>query len=154
VFGLLRRMTPWWGLVTLAAIAAVAATVAQSAVGHEVLRRVGLLERPAAYTSLGFQNPRFLVEKLASKRANVGISFVIHNAGSDSRKYQWSVLLVEKGHARRVAVGDARVIPGHSVAVTRSEEISCVGGRVQVVVRLASPAEVIDSWIACPSSRS
>ena len=154
MFGLLHRMAGRWGLVALVAAAAAAATFAQSSSGREALRSTGLLEKPTSYTSLAFQNPRFLVEQLASKRASVGVSFVIHNVGGISREYQWSVLLVENGHARRVAIGDAQVVPGRSTAITRSEEIACVGKRVQVVVKLATPPEVIDAWIACPSSRS
>ena len=152
--GLLYRLTIWRGVVALVAVVAVAAGMAQTSVGHEMLRKTGLLEEPPSYTSLAFQNPQFLTEQLGSKRNNIGVAFVIHNAGITPRDYQWSVLLVQNGRTHRVAAGGLRVASGREAAITRSAEISCTRVRVRVIVKLASPAEFIDSWIACSSPRS
>jgi hypothetical protein len=151
---LLHRALRWRGVVAVVAVVAVAAGVAQTRAGHAMLRKAGLFEEPASYTSLAFQHPQALPEQLQSKRANVDVSFVIHNVGSASHDYVWSVLLVQGGHTRRVGTGGVRVPSGRGAAITRSAEISCAGERVRIVVALARPAEFIDAWTTCWSPRS
>lgn len=153
LYGLLHRMAIWWRAVILVALVALAAGLGQTAIGHEVLRKTGLFEQPTSYTSLAFRAPGFLVEQLSPKPQTVDVSFVIRNAASIPRDYQWSELVVQGGRSRRVAAGGVRVAAGREAAITRLQELSCTGGRVQVIVKLASPAESIDAWMACRSPR-
>jgi hypothetical protein len=150
----LHRLAGWWGAVALIAGVAVAATLAQTSAGHAMLRKAGLFEAPESSTSLAFMQPRSLPEQLGSARATVRVSFVIHNAGGPSRDYQWSLLVAQGGQTRRVNEGAIRVASGQTAAVTRSAEIFCTRGQVQIVVNLARPAESIDAWTACRSPRS
>jgi|GEM_PF-1517403 len=147
-----HRRTRWRGMGALIAVVAVAAGISQTTAGHAALRKAGLFEEPTSYTSLAFLQS--LPEQLASKRANIDISFMIHNAGTTPRDYQWSVLLVRKGRTHRMAAGALRVASRDGAAITRFAEISCTGGRVRIVVNLARPAESIDAWTACWSPRS
>jgi hypothetical protein len=149
----LRNAMRWRGLAVLVVAVALAAGLAQTNVGHVWLAKAGLLERPASYTSLAFQRPEGLSEQLGSKRVDVGVSFVIRNAGSTMRDYQWSILLAETSHTRRVAVGNVRIESGHGVAISRSVKIVCSRGRVRIAVKLAQPAEFIDAWMACSSKK-
>jgi hypothetical protein len=148
----LHRLAGWPGVVAIVAVAAVVAGMCQTRVGHVMLRKVGLFEESANYTSLAFLHPQSLPKQLESKRANVRVSFVIRNAGGKPRDYQWSVLLVQGTHTRRVD-GGIRVAARGAATITRSAEISCTRGRVRIVVSLARPAEFIDAWTVCQSAR-
>jgi len=146
-------MARWWRAGVLVALVALAAGLAQTAIGHQVLRKTGLFEEQAGYTSLAFRDPGFLVEQLSSERESVDVSFVIHNATSTPRSYQWSEFVAQGGRSRRVAEGAVRVAAERDAAITRLQELSCTHGRVQVIVNLANPAESIDAWMACSSPR-
>jgi hypothetical protein len=147
--GLLHRMAIWRGAIALVALVGLAAVVGQTRIGHDALRKSGLLESPTSYTSLAFVEPQDLIENLASNPQLVSFPFVIHNASSASQSYEWSLLLVRKGHSRVVAAGEVRVTSGGGATITRSTEISCAGGQVQVIVKIASPVESIHAWMAC-----
>lgn len=147
------RTVRWRGTVALAIVVVMAAGLGQTGAGHAILRKAGLFEEPAGYTSLAFLNPRSLNEPLASKRADVTVSFVIHNAGSTSRDYRWTVLLAQGQRTRRVASGSVRVASGRGAAVTQSAEIICTRGKVRIVVNLARPSESIDAWMTCRRPR-
>lgn len=144
----------WRGLVVLVAVIALAAGVGQTSLGHAILGKAGLYEEPTSYTSLAFLHPQSLPEQIGSKRTNVDVSFMIQNIGSTSRVYQWSVVLVQGQRTSRAAAGIVSVASGSGAAITRSASILCTRGQVRIVVRLASPAEAIDAWTTCSSTRS
>lgn len=144
----------WRGFTAQVAVIAVAAGIAQTGVGHALLRRAGLFEEPSGYTSLAFLHPQLLPEQLDPKRANVGVSFVIHDIGNAPSDYRWSVLLVDEGRTHRVDTGEVRVASGRGIVISRSVDISCTPGRTRIVVSLRRPAESIDAWTACRSPRS
>jgi hypothetical protein len=148
-----HRAVRWRGLVTLAIAIVLAAGLGQTNRGHAILGRVGLFQEPTSYTSLAFLNPQSLPEQLSSKKAIVGVSFVINNTGGIPHDYQWSVLLVQGRRTHHVAVGNVRIASGSSVAITRSASISCTRGQVRIIVSLARPAEFIDAWTTCSSPR-
>lgn len=139
----------WLEVGGLVGIVVLALGIGQTGFGHAVLRKAGLLEDTPSYTSLAFAHPQSLQER----RDSVDVTFVIHNSGAP-RDYQWSVLLAQGRSARRVAEGNVYVAPGHGASITRSENILCTRGQVQIVVSLARPAEQIDAWAACPSAKS
>lgn len=149
-----HKAVRWLGLATLVAVVALTAGIGQTTAGHAILREAGLLEEPASYTSLAFQYPQRLQEQLSVKRANVGVSFVIRNAGSTPRDYRWSMLLVQGSRTSLVAAGSAGLASGRETAITRSAKIFCTQGQVRIVVRLARPAEYIDAIMACAPHRS
>ena len=144
----------WHGMAALVAVVVLVAVLGQTSVGHAMLQKAGLDAEPTSYTALAFQHPQALPEQLASRRASVGVSFVIHNAGSTPRDYQWSVVLVQGQRTRRVASGSARVASGRGATITQAVSISCTRGQVRIVVSLVRPAESIDAWTACFSPRS
>jgi hypothetical protein len=144
----------WRGAIVLAIAVVLAAGLGQTGVGHTILRKAGLFEEPASYTSLAFLQPQSLPELLSSKRANVAVSFVVHNAGSTPREYQWSVLLGQNQRMQRIASGSVRVASGRDGAITQSAEIICKRGRVKIVVNLTRPSESIDAWTDCRQRRS
>lgn len=153
--GLLHRMAIWRGAIALVAAVALAAGIAQTGFGHNVLRKAGLLEEPTSYTSLAFVDPRLnVIENLSARQVPVSVSFEIHNATSTPRYYQWSVFLVQRGHTHGTAAGSVHLASGRGAAITRSVNISCRRGRVRVIVKLASPAEFIDAWMTCYTPRS
>jgi hypothetical protein len=153
--GLLHRMAIWRGAIALVAAVALAAGIAQTSFGHEVLRKAGLIEEPTGYTSLAFLDPRLnVIENLSSRQGSVPVSFEIHNATNSPRYYHWSVLLVQRGRTHSIAAGGVHVASGRGAAITRSVNIFCRRGRVRVVVKLTSPAEFIDAWMSCYSPRS
>ena len=148
-----HRAVRWQGVVTLTTAIVLAAGLGQTSLGHAILGRVGLFQEPTSYTSLAFLNPQSLPEKLNSKQATVGVSFVIHNTDGIPHDYQWSVLLVQGRRTHHVVAGSVRIASGSGVAITRSASIFCTRGQVRIVVRLARPAEFIDAWTTCSSPR-
>jgi hypothetical protein len=144
-----QRATRWRGLAGLVGAVVLAAAIGQTAVGHAILQRSGLFEEPANYTSLTFEHPQSLPEQLRYRRTKVALSFVINNVGSASHDYQWSVRLVQ-GHAtRRLAAGSVAIASGHAAEIARTADISCVRGKVQIIVSLARPDESIDAFMSC-----
>lgn len=144
-----QRAARWRGLVALAGAVVLAAAIGQTAVGHTILKRAGLFEEQAGYTSLAFVHPQSLPEQLGHRRAKVALSFVINNVGSASRDYQWSLRLVQGQVTRRLAAGSVRIASGHAAEVARTADISCAHGKVQIVVSLARPDESIDAFMSC-----
>jgi hypothetical protein len=144
-----HRRARWRGLAALVTAVMIAVGLAQTSSGHAVLRALGLFQEPPAYTSLSFQHPRSPLGRLKSRRADVALSFVIHNAGLTGRDYQWSVALGKNGLSRRLDAGRIGVAAGRGIVVTRNFPIFCSHGRVHIVVSLASPPESIGAWAAC-----
>lgn len=144
-----HRKVRWRGTAILGAVITLVAGIGQTSLGHAVLGKVGLFQEPTSYTSLAFLNPQALREQLSSTHTTIGVSFVIHNTGGIPHDYQWSLLLVQGQRTRHVAAGSVHVASEGGEAITRSARISCTKGQVQIVVRLARPAEFIDAWMAC-----
>ncbi len=139
----------WRGLIILIGSVIVLASVFQTGAGHAMLRTVGLSRGPAGYTSLSFLHPLSLPEQLGTAHGNVVTSFAIRNATGSTHDYHWSIALVGRDLIRRVHTGSVRLAPGRAADVTRSVAVTCTQGAVQIVVSLESPAESIDTRIAC-----
>lgn len=141
--------------MALAIALLLAVGLAQTSPGHSVLKLAGLYEKPASYTSLSFQHPGFLPDQLAKRQATIPVSFVIGNTRGNSRDYQWSVTVVQGQQTRLVAAGTVLLGPGRTAVVSRPAAITCIAGGedVRIEVRLARPAEYIDSQTACLSPK-
>jgi hypothetical protein len=138
-----------WQLLALVAAVLVCLGLAQTQPGHAALADVGLYETPATYTELAFSDPGHLPGALPKPTSSIAVSFTIHNVSGDSRSYQWSILLALSGKSHVAASGTVLSPAQGQTAVTRSVTASCVGVRLQVTVRLASPAESISFWMTC-----
>lgn len=141
----------WWGSLVLMALVALCAGLAQSGTGHALLGDVGLYEVPPSYTELAFSSAGNLPSQLRSERAPIEVAFSIHNVSGASQAYNWSIALSHSGQAHVKASGIVNVPAQGLAKVTKTVVMACVGGRLQVVVRLASPAESIDFWVTCPA---
>jgi CelD/BcsL family acetyltransferase involved in cellulose biosynthesis len=139
----------WRGLIILIGGVVVLAGVLQTSVGHRMLRAAGLSQEQTGYTSLSFLHPQSLPEQITPAQRSTVTSFAIHNATGVARGYHWSVSLVYRGRTHRVHAGSVHLAPGRRAEITRSIAISCTRGRVRIVVSLESPAESIDTWMAC-----
>jgi hypothetical protein len=141
-----------WYLLLPAVIAVVCVGLAQTTQGHRLLGAAGIYEEPATYTELAFSTPGALPNTLPTLTASVRVSFGIHNVSSDPRSYNWSIALVHSGVSEVKASGAVLTAAQGQASVTRSVVPACTGGRVQVVVRLASPGQSISFWMTCPSA--
>jgi hypothetical protein len=141
-----------WQLLLLVAAVLVCAGMAQTRPGHALLRDTGLYETPAAYTELTFSAPGNLPSTAEKPNADITVAFGIHNVSSDSRDYHWSIVLVHSGKSQVWASGTVLTPAQGRTAVTKAVQAACSSGRVQVVVRLASPAESISFWVTCPTA--
>lgn len=151
---LMRGGRGWWSAFALVGLLAASAVVAQTASGQGLLRDMGLSQAPS-FTELAFSHPQNLPTRLRSEHASINVSFGIHNVSDSSRTYSWSIATLSSGQNHPKAAGVVRLPAQGNATVDKSLRLSCVQGRLQVVVRLASPAESIDFWVACPShSRS
>ena len=148
-----HRTMKYWRMIALVVIVILIAGIGQTSLGHSILRKAGLFEAPASYTSLAFLHPQSPADQPGLKRTTVDVSFVINNAGGIPRDYQWSVTLAQGRRTHDVAAGSVRIASGRGATITRSAQISCAQGQVRIVVSLASPAEFIDAWTACPPLR-
>jgi len=144
-------MKRWWSAIALMVLLLVGAGVAQTGEGHVLLQDAGLVQGPSSYTELAFTDPGSLPSQLTSSSAPINVSFGIHNSSGSSRTYQWSIVLVHSGHSDVKASGAISTSVQGTAAVAKTVTAACVGGRLQVAVRLASPAESIAFWVTCPS---
>lgn len=141
-----------WYLTFLVVVILACLGLAQTQQGHVVLADVGLYETAAPSTALAFSEPMALPTALEKPNGAVNVSFGIHNASGDPRSYQWSVVLIHAGDSQVKASGSVLTPAQGRTVLTRSVAASCVGGRLQVVVRLVSPAESISFWMTCPEA--
>jgi hypothetical protein len=139
----------WWGTGALVALVLIVAGFAQTSSGKSYLQRISVFGAPASYTTIAFSKPQSLPTQLVSKRAIIPISFVVGNHSNRTRSYQWSIIVVQAKHSRRIATGPTTMPAQAEVAVSRAVEITCVSGRVQIAVQLRNPAESIDFWSTC-----
>lgn len=142
-----------WPLLLLAAAVMACAGLAQTRPGHALLGTAGLYQKPAAYTELAFTRPDALPSTLTKAKPSVKVSFGIHNVSDSARSYHWSIALVRSGASGVKASGTALTSAQGRTVITKSVVAACVGGRVQVVVRLASPKQSIGFWMTCPPVR-
>lgn len=141
------------GLVLLVALVALCVGLAQTNEGHVVLSDVGLYEQPASYTELTFTAPGDLPSSLPSPNSPIKVSFNVHNVSGTARAYRWSILLTRSGQKGQVKASGTVTAPAQGrVTVTKSVAMTCAGGRLQVLVRLSSPAESVDFWVTCPAA--
>jgi hypothetical protein len=141
-----------WSAVALMALVLLGAGLAQTRPGRGLLQGAGLLQVPSSYTELAFTVPSNVPVKLKSRHALIGVSFGIHNVSDSQRTYRWTIIFVRSGRSHVKASGAVRA-PGQGQAlVAKNFATVCVGGRLQVVVQLAIPAESIDFWTTCASS--
>jgi hypothetical protein len=135
--------------VAIVAAIALAAGLAQTSVGHSLLRGVGLYGESGSYTSLAFTNPQSLPTSLSSHPTPVRMSFAISNASAEPRSYRWSIELKRAGHIYRLATGEVEVPAGNRASVARIVKASCVDGQARMMVQVAAPTESIDFLMAC-----
>lgn len=138
-----------WKELAFITVVALIAGLAQTSGGHSVMRSAGLFQEPAAYSELAFTSPNALPEILASGKNVVNVSFDIHNVTGSVRNYQWSILLVQSDRSQLEGSGVARTLGQKSASVKKLVPVVCTAGRIQLVVRLASPSESIDFWMTC-----
>jgi len=148
-----ETMRGHWPLLLLVAIVLACVGLAQTPQGHLVLRDTGLYETPPTYTELAFSAPGKLPSTLTQPSTSVTVAFGIHNVTGVSRKYYWSIVLVRDGKSQTKATGTVLTPAQGRTAVTRPVMAVCVGGRIQVVVQLESPAESVSFWMTCPSAK-
>lgn len=141
-----------WSLLSLVAAVVICAGLAQTSAGHAALRGVGLYEVPASYTELAFTDAGALPDTLEMVKGPVPVSFSLHNVSASAQSYQWSIALNHDGKSQVKATGTVGVPAQGKATVTKSVTPCGTGPEVQVVIRLASPAESINFWVQCPAS--
>lgn len=141
-----------WQLLVLVVAILLCTGFAQTQPGHALLRDTGLYETPATYTELTFSAPGSLPSAVAKPNANIIVAFGIHNVSDASRSYHWSIVLVQASKSETKASGTAQTSAKGRSTISKSVATACTSDRVQVVVKLASPAESISFWVACPAS--
>lgn len=147
-------MPRWLGAVAVTIILVAAAAFAQTGVGHVLLRKLGLSQRPTGYSVLAFQRPLSLPQQLGSRPGHVMVSFTISNNMPSFRDYSWSVHVVQGGKPRPIDAGRARILSGHTTSITRSVAISCRRGEARLVVKIRRPAIFIDALAQCRDRKS
>jgi hypothetical protein len=143
-----------WSGLGLAALVVLGVGLSQTSQGHVLLRDTGLYQLPTNYTELSFTTPSSLPASLKSERAPIDVSFAIHNVSGSSLTYHWSIVLVRSGRSHLETSGAVDAPTQGYVTVARTVTMTCIGGRLQVVVHLASPVESIDFWMACSARGS
>lgn len=136
-------------LVTIVAVAALAAGLAQTNAGRSLLGQAGLYARPASYTALAFIDPQSLPTHLEAAPTRVNVPFAVTNASAGPRSYHWSIALERAGRSYRLAAGEVEVPAGHRGTVAGTVTASCAAGQARMTVQVAAPAESIDFWLAC-----
>lgn len=141
-------MAKGWRALALAVVLAFAVEVAQTGLGHALLQKAGLVKTPS-YTALSFAAPQRLPTQLPARNSSVSVSFVIRNATTSLHAYNWQVQLV-RGKSSTPAASSRTLVPaGASTIVANTIRTSCVGGKIDFVIKLAVPEESINFWSAC-----
>jgi hypothetical protein len=143
-----------WSALGPAALVVLAVGLLQTSQGHALLQDTGLYQVPTSYAELSFTTPNSLPDSLKSERTPIDVSFAIHNVSGSSRTFHWSIVLVRSGRSHPETSGAVNAPDQGYVTVSRTVTMACVGGRLQVVVRLASPVESINFWTTCSSQAS
>jgi hypothetical protein len=128
---------------------AVLVTLAQTPAGRSVLRLTGLEQPPTAYSALYFTDPSGLPTTLPSGHVALNVSFTVHNASQHANGYRWTVQLVQGKKTQSAASGTLTIPAGGTQAENRPVAALCPSGVLEVVVRLAAPAESIHFTAAC-----
>jgi hypothetical protein len=139
-----------WSLLMLAVLVLLCAGVAQTSPGHSVLVGLGLTETPPSYTELAFTNAGSLQESVASLQAPVTVSFDIHNVSASARSYHWSIVAEHGATNEGSLAGNATVAGQGRASFIENVQVTCPSGRIQMILRLASPAESLNFWVSCP----
>lgn len=142
------KRAKWW-LAPLAAGVLLIVALAQTPPGHAVMRWTGLEARPAPYSELYFTDSKALPVQLPAGHFSLPVSFAVHNATPDALTYRWTVQRVTGTRAVRTSSGQFALGPGATAVTRRVVTGNCQPGALQVVVRLASPAESIDFRTVC-----
>jgi hypothetical protein len=141
-------MAKGWRALVLVVVPAFAVEVAQTSPGRALLQKAGLVKAPN-YTALSFVRPQLLPTQLPARNSSVRVSFAIRNATASSHAYNWQVQLVRGKSSTSVASARTLVPARASSIVASTIRTSCVGGKIDFVIRLAVPAESINFWSAC-----
>lgn len=144
----LRPRRPLRLLAPLAGIA-VLVTLAQTPPGHSLLRLTGLVQSPPAYSALYFTDPGGLPATLPSGHVALNVSFAVHNASASANSYRWTVQAVQGKTAHPAASGTVTIPAGGTKAENTQVAALCPSGVLEIVVRLAAPAESIQFRAAC-----
>jgi hypothetical protein len=128
---------------------AVLVALAQTPPGHSVLRLAGLAKPSASYSALYFTDPAGLPATLPSGHVAMTVSFAVRNDSQSANSYRWTVQLVQGKKTRSAASGTAAIPAGGTMAENRPVTALCRSGVLEVVVRLAAPAESIHFRAAC-----
>jgi hypothetical protein len=139
----------WWSTLAILVVVLAGVGLAQTSPGHVLLRDAGLFQVPPRYTELAFTSPQTLPTRLASQHAAIGVSFDIRNVSGTRRNYRWSIELVRSGRRELKAAGVASTPAQGRETIARVVRTSCAGGRLEVVARLAAPAESVHFWLTC-----
>jgi hypothetical protein len=138
-----------FGLLTLFGVLALLVGLAQTPPGHSLLRDTGLVGSAPSYTSLSFSDPGGLPTTVPSGHVALTVTFSVHNASSSSSDYQWTIQVVHGKQRTQAASGTLTVPPGGTTPESSPIAALCPSGELEVVVRLAAPAESIDFRAAC-----
>ncbi len=137
------------GLMGLLAGALALVTVAQTPPGHSFLRLTGLERPPAAYSALYFTDPGGLPTSLPSGHVSLNVPFAVHNASQSATRYRWTVQIVRGGKAHPAVRGASTIAAGGTKTVDPMVTALCQSGVLEVVVRLAAPAESVHFRAVC-----
>ena len=141
-----RRLLRLLGLV---AAVVVLVGLAQTPQGRSLLRLTGLARPPASYSTLSFTDPGNLPARVPAGMVVLDVSFGVHNATPSSSTYLWTVQVVHGKTARPAAEGTVTIPQGGTATESRQVSVLCRSGTLEVVVRLAAPAESIHFRAAC-----
>jgi hypothetical protein len=141
-------MAKGWRALALVVVVAFAVEMAQTSLGHALLQKAGLVKAPS-YTALSFVQPQLLPTQLPARNSSVRVSFAIRNATASPHAYNWQVHLMRGKNSTSIASAQILVPSGGSSIVANTIRTSCVGGRIDFVIKLAVPEESINFWSAC-----
>jgi hypothetical protein len=124
-------------------------TLAQTSPGHSLMRLAGLTKASTVYTALYFPDPGGLPSTVPSGHVELNVSFAVHNAAQSAGSYKWTIQLLHGSKTDLAASGTVTMPGGATKAESRAVSTLCQSGTLEVIVRLASPAESIHFRATC-----
>ena len=142
------RTTRRTGALWTVAVVGVLILVAQTAVGHSLLRAAGISRQSASFAALAFSYPNSLPTKVP-KSGHVPVEFSISSHGLSTQGYEWQVLEHDRSRTVSLATGRTVVASGGSTSIARVVHVRCARSNIAISVGITGLSAKIDLLLTC-----
>lgn len=142
------RLLDW--RIAAAGIAVLVLVLAQTGLGQDALRAIGLSPARNTFVELYFPNARSLPSAVPTSH-RLELRFSVGNELLATHTFHWRISESAGKATIALATGHLRIAPSHTRTVTEHLRVRCFGKRTQLVISLEHWPARISQWFDCPS---